>query len=76
MANQLNEVSVDTYLLVGDKDILIPYEKSIKNAKKHSGEKLKAVKIFKQVAHGIECFQPSIDFIEKQIKAHNKTYEQ
>lgn len=76
MDNQLNEVSVDTYLLVGDKDILIPYEKSIKNAKKHLGEKLKEVKIFKQVAHGIECFQPSIDFIEKKIKAHNKTYKQ
>jgi pimeloyl-ACP methyl ester carboxylesterase len=76
MDNQLNEVSVDTYLLVGDKDILIPYEKSIKNAKKHLGENLKEVKIFKQVAHGIECFQPSIDFIEKKIKAHNKTYKQ
>ncbi|MCX2745633.1 alpha/beta hydrolase [Mangrovivirga sp. M17] len=73
MSNQLNEVSVDTYLLVGDKDILLPHEKSISNAKKHLGKKLKEVKIFEQVGHGIECFKPSIDFIETTIKEHNTT---
>lgn len=72
MGSQLNDISVNTHLLVGQKDILIPYQKSVENAKKHLGEHLKEVVIFEQVGHGIECFKPSIEYIEKTIKAHNK----
>jgi pimeloyl-ACP methyl ester carboxylesterase len=67
MGNQLNAVAVDTHLLVGDKDILVPYQKSVKRAKKHLGETLKRVEVFEQVGHGIECYPPSIKYITDQI---------
>jgi pimeloyl-ACP methyl ester carboxylesterase len=76
MKNQLDEIKVPTHLLVGDKDPLIPHEKSIQNARKHLGENLKHVEIFKNVGHGNECYKPCIDYIEQTIKAHNKTYKQ
>jgi pimeloyl-ACP methyl ester carboxylesterase len=67
MAKQLNAVNVKTYLLVGDKDILIPYKKSVNRAKKHLSDSLEHVEIFKNVAHGIECYPPGILFIEHTI---------
>jgi pimeloyl-ACP methyl ester carboxylesterase len=68
MGNQLNGIKVDTYLLVGDKDILIPPQKSIQNAKKHLGSYLKEVHLFEQVAHGIECYPPCMQYIERVIE--------
>jgi pimeloyl-ACP methyl ester carboxylesterase len=35
MDKELAEVKASTYLLVGDKDLLFPFEKSVENAKKH-----------------------------------------
>jgi len=71
MGKQLNNISVDTHLLVGENDILFPPKKSIVNAKKHLHENLKSVKIFEQVGHGIECYKPCLEYIENTIKAHN-----
>ena len=68
MSDELNDILVDTYLLVGAKDLLIPYKKSVSNAQKHLGEKLKNVMVYKNVGHGIECYPPAISFIEKTIK--------
>jgi pimeloyl-ACP methyl ester carboxylesterase len=67
MGAQLDDVSVDTHLLVGENDILIPPKKSIENAKKHLKENLKNVKIFEKSGHGIECFKPCLEYIEKTI---------
>jgi len=75
MGKQLNDISVNTHLLVGKNDILIPPQKSIKNAKKHLHQNLKSVKIFEQVGHGIECYKPCLDFIENTIKTHNSIYK-
>lgn len=72
MGNQLNNVSVDIHLLVGENDMLIPPKKSIHNAKKHLKENLKNVHLFKNVGHGIECYKPCIDYIKQTIKAHNR----
>lgn len=71
MGNELNNVAVDTYLLVGTGDILIPYEKSVSNAKKHLKEHLKEVVVFENVGHGIECYPPAIDWIGEMIKRRN-----
>ena len=75
MGNQLNDVRVKTHLLVGDKDILIPYQKSVKRAKKHLGTALQEVSVFKNVGHGIECYQPSLEYIEKVLTTAAKKGE-
>ncbi len=75
MGNQLNDISVDTYLLVGENDILLPPKKSIENAKKHLQKNLKNIELFEKVGHGIECYKPCLAYIEKIIKAHNSGHE-
>lgn len=71
MGKQLNNISVETHLLVGEKDILLPPKKSIANAKKHLKDHLKQVEVFKNVGHGIECYKPCLDYIEEAIKQYN-----
>lgn len=66
MNKQLSQVFVDTYLVLGNKDILFPFQKSIKNAKKHIGS-LKEVKTYNNVGHGIETFDQAIEYIEQTI---------
>lgn len=67
MRSQLSKVKTDTYLLQGNKDILFPYLKSIKNAKKHISS-IKEVKIFDDVGHGIETLGTAIEYIDQSIK--------
>ncbi|MCC5917224.1 MAG: alpha/beta hydrolase [Cryomorphaceae bacterium] len=67
MGNQLNQIEVDTHLLVGKNDILLPPNTSIKNAKKHLNENLKSVRIFEQSGHGIECHKPCLKYIENHV---------
>lgn len=67
MDKQLEEVNVDTYLLEGDKDLLFPYQKSIENAKRQL-KKLKDVKLFNNVGHGIETYDKALNYIGAQIK--------
>lgn len=74
MGNQLDDVSVETYLLVGDSDVLIPPKKSINNAKKHLKQNLLKVEIFENVGHGIECFKPCLDYIGNIMKTHNRAH--
>ena len=67
MDDQLKQVTVDTYLLEGDQDLLFPYQKSIENAKaKISG--LKDSKVFKNVGHGIETYEPAMEYIAEVIE--------
>ena len=67
MNKQLEEVNVDTFLLEGDKDLLFPFEKSIINAKRQI-KKLKEVKVFNNVGHGIETYDKALNYIGEQIK--------
>jgi len=67
MNSQLKDVKTETYLLVGDKDLLFPFQKSIDNAKKHIGS-LKDVKIFQNVGHGIETYGKALNYIGEKIK--------
>ncbi len=68
MNSQLNKVKIDTYLMVGAYDILLPYKKSVANAKKHLGDHLKEVFIEK-TGHGIELYPKAINRIHTIIKA-------
>jgi pimeloyl-ACP methyl ester carboxylesterase len=67
MKNQLSEVKVDTFLLVGDKDLLFPFQKSIDNAQKHITT-LKEINVFNDVGHGIETYIKAINYIGNKIK--------
>ncbi|WP_231955426.1 alpha/beta hydrolase family protein [Aquiflexum balticum] len=67
MNQELAKVKVDTYLLLGDKDLLFPYQKSIENAKKHI-KQLKDIKIFQNVGHGIETYPHAMQYIGERIK--------
>ena len=71
MGNQLDKIEVDTCLIVGQNDIIIPPEKSIIRAKQHLKENLKEIKIFKEVGHGIELYQPCLTYIENKIHSEN-----
>jgi pimeloyl-ACP methyl ester carboxylesterase len=68
MERQLEEVNVETYLLVGDKDLLFPFQKSIENAKRHL-KKLKEVKVFNNVGHGIETYDKALSYVGERISS-------
>ncbi len=70
MNKELEEVKAETYLLVGDKDLLFPYQKSVKNAKKHI-KSLKETKIYNNVGHGIETYDKALNYIGEKIKNYN-----
>ena len=70
MNSQLKDVKTETYLLVGDKDLLFPFQKSIDNAKKHI-EYLKEVKVYQNVGHGIETYDKALNYIGEKIKNYH-----
>lgn len=69
MGKELTEVQAPTYLLVGDKDLLFPFERSVENAKTHL-KTLKEIKVFKSVGHGIETYDKALKYIGEKIKNH------
>jgi len=70
MDQQLEQVMTETYLLVGDKDLLFPYQKSIENAKRQI-KSLKEIKIYANVGHGIETYDKALNYIGEKIKSHH-----
>lgn len=70
MKKQLEDFNVDTYLLEGDKDLLFPFQKSIENATKQI-KKLKDVKLFYNVGHGIETHDKALNYIGDIIKNYH-----
>ena len=63
MSSQLDQVRVPVHLIVGSDDILIPYEKSVRRAKKHLGENLMSVEVLK-AGHGIETNKEALKLIK------------
>jgi pimeloyl-ACP methyl ester carboxylesterase len=70
MDRQLEEVKAETYLLVGDKDLLFPYQKSVDNAKRQI-KTLKETKIYNNVGHGIETYDKALNYIGEKIKYYH-----
>ncbi len=70
MNEELTAVTVDTYLLQGENDLLFPYQKSIDNAKMHI-KSLKEIEIFENVGHGIETYAKAMNYIGLKIKNYN-----
>lgn len=74
MAEQLAEVDADTYLLLGDQDLLFPWQQSIANAEKHL-KKLQESKVFQNVGHGIETYPKAIAYIGTILKYRSSPSE-
>lgn len=70
MKEELNKITVDTYILEGDKDILFPYQNSIKNAKERISS-LKDIVIFENVGHGIETYEKAIKYLAGKIPVND-----
>lgn len=70
MDRQLEDVKVETYLLVGDKDLLFPYQKSVDNAKRQI-KTLKEIKIYNNVGHGIETYDKALNYIGEKMKNYH-----
>ncbi|MEO8447666.1 MAG: alpha/beta hydrolase [bacterium] len=66
MNDELTPIKTPVYLLVGNRDLLFPFQTSIDNAKKKLSS-LKEVKVFENVAHGIETYGDALKFIERKI---------
>ncbi len=67
MDKELEKVQVETYLLLGDKDLLFPFQKSVDHAKRLI-KSLKEVKIYTNVGHGIETYDKAMNYIGEQIR--------
>jgi pimeloyl-ACP methyl ester carboxylesterase len=67
MGSELKKVSTPTYLLLGDRDLLFPYRKSIRNARQHLSS-LREIQIFPRVGHGIETYAPAMRFIGEKMR--------
>lgn len=67
MDKELEKVRVETYLLLGDKDLLFPFQKSVDHAKRLI-KSLKEVKIYINVGHGIETYDKAMNYIGEQIR--------
>jgi pimeloyl-ACP methyl ester carboxylesterase len=69
MDKQLEKVEVETFLLLGDKDLLFPFQKSVDNAKKKI-KNLKGIKVYENVGHGIETYSKALNDIGEKIKGY------
>lgn len=70
MGKELADVKAPTYLLLGDKDLLFPYKKSVENAERHLPT-LKGIEVFANVGHGIETYDKALKYIGDKIKDYH-----
>jgi esterase/lipase len=64
MGKELLRISIPVYLLLGNRDLLFPYKKSVENAQALLSN-LQEVRIFEQVGHGIETFPRALLYIRE-----------
>jgi pimeloyl-ACP methyl ester carboxylesterase len=67
MKGELNDISTDVSLIVGESDLLFPFEKSIVNAQREL-KSLREVITLPNVGHGIETYQEAIQLIKTSIE--------
>jgi pimeloyl-ACP methyl ester carboxylesterase len=66
---ELRGVTTPTYLVLGDRDLLFPYQNSIKNATDKIAS-LREIKVFGNVGHGIETYAKAMEYISDKIGSH------
>lgn len=64
LKQELTQVNVPTYLLLGNQDLLFPYQKSKANAQKYLPH-LKDIQVYEGVGHGIETYAGAMQYIER-----------
>jgi len=62
MGKELLQAHVNTYLLLGERDLLFPFQKSIDNAEKYI-KSLKEIRRFREVGHGIETHHLAMQYL-------------
>jgi len=62
MGKELLQAQVNTYLLLGERDLLFPFQKSIDNAEKYI-KSLKEIRRFREVGHGIETHHLAMQYL-------------
>ncbi len=67
MGDELLRITVPTYLLEGDKDLLFPFKKSIENARRRI-KSLQDVIIFTNVGHGIETYPKALQAVGRLMR--------
>ncbi len=67
MKGELNNINTDVFLIVGENDLLFPFEKSIVNAQREL-KSLREIVTLPNVGHGIETYQEAIRLIKKSIE--------
>lgn len=67
MNKQLEAVTVPTYLLLGDQDLLFPFQTSWNNAERQI-KSLRDIQVYPHVGHGIETYAPAMRYLEEKIK--------
>lgn len=72
LAEELKQITSKIYLILGDKDILFPYRKSVEIAKKHL-KNLQDVSVLKDTAHGIELSKEALEIV-KRIMDKDKVF--
>lgn len=70
MGAELGKTEAPVYVLLGDKDLLFPFLKSIDNAKQHI-KNLKEIKVYQNVAHGIETYALAIQKIREIMESNH-----
>jgi pimeloyl-ACP methyl ester carboxylesterase len=65
--DELKHVDSPVYLLLGDKDILFPYKKSVTAARRYL-KSLKSIKIIPDTGHGIETSLQAMNSIAEIVK--------
>jgi len=70
MGGELSAIKTPVHLLFGANDSLIPYGKSLENAKQWLNT-IESVKVFPSVGHGIETYQPAIQEIQMILSKYN-----
>lgn len=70
MGVELQKVKTPTYLLLGESDLLFPFEKSVRNAQKFLPDLIEA-KVFLNVGHGIETYAEAMRFIGQKIQKNH-----
>lgn len=69
MNGELRNVKCNVYLIEGDKDLLFPYQQSIKNAKEQI-RNLVDVSVLENVGHGIETLPQAMQVLKQRINEH------
>jgi pimeloyl-ACP methyl ester carboxylesterase len=70
MSRETGGHAVPTHLILGKKDVLLPYSKSLFNAQANL-KNLQSVTLFEDVNHGIETYRPALEKINTIIHCEN-----